>query len=232
MAVSDYSDYPPPARLLPRIGGVQGIDLERVLKLKPDLVVAWTSGNSTREVEAIEKAGIAVFRSDPHRVDAVAENLEKLGFLVGHEKDGEDLAKRYREEVAALSARYSELAPVTVFYQVWNKPLMTVGGAHLISQVIRLCGGRNIFDSLEALAPTVDPEAVIARDPRVIAVASDLGRGREELAQWRRWPKLAAVRENNLVVLDPAFITRATPRLVIGATQLCQAIDAARNESR
>jgi iron complex transport system substrate-binding protein len=228
VATSDFSDYPAEARNLPRIGGAQGLDLERIAQYHPDLVVAWTSGNNGREIEAIERMGVPVFRSDPHSFEGIAQSLEKFGLLTGHVLLAHNAALGFRERIEALRTRYAHRSSVRVFYQVWNRPLMTVGAPHLISHVIALCGGHNIFEDLDALAPRVDPEAVVARDPMVIAVASDLGRGREELAAWNAWPSLSAVRDQHLLILDPALITRATPRIVEGATQLCAGIDAAR----
>ena len=229
VGVSDFSDFPAAAQSLPRIGGAQGLDLERIAGLNPDLVVAWTSGNSARALEALERLGIAVYRSDPESLEAVAMNLERLGILTGHAQTGTDVARAFRARIAALGARYSRLTPVTVFYQVWDKPLMTIGGAHLISDVIRLCGGRNIFASLKSPAPTVDAESVISSNPQVIVVASDEQRGPAELARWEEWPGLAAIRHRDLVILDPALITRGTPRIADGAERLCAAIDVARH---
>jgi iron complex transport system substrate-binding protein len=230
VAVSAFSDYPAGAQSLPQVGGAQGIDLERIARLRPDLVIAWTSGNSPQELEAIERLGIPVFRSDPHSLEAVAENLEELGVLTGHAPTGAQAAANFRARIAALRRRYQGRARVKVFYQVWNKPLMTVGGTHLISHVIELCGGQNIFGDLDALAPTVDAEAVITRDPEVIAVASDLGRGSEELALWQEWPRLAAVARHHFVILDPALITRPTPRIADGASLLCEDLERARHD--
>ena len=230
VAASDYSDYPEAAKRLPRVGGVFGLDLERIAAARPDLVIAWQSGASAAQLETIERLGIPVFRSEPKQLDDIATSLERFGALSGHALDAAIAASEFRAQVVTLGNMYSGKKPVRVFYQVWNAPLMTIGGPHLIAKVIKLCGGVNVFDRLDALAPVVDAEAVIAADPQVIVGASASGGDERDLAIWRRWPRIAAVRNRHLVVLDAAIITRHTPRILIGARQLCDSIDAARRD--
>jgi iron complex transport system substrate-binding protein len=234
VAASEYSDYPDAAKILPRIGSYQGIDLERVVALAPDLVVAWQSGNSSGQIEAIERIGIPVFRSEPKTLESIATSLERLGALSGHPVEGANAARAFRSEADALTLKFAGRAPVRVFYQVWNAPLMTIGGRHLISRLIELCGGRNIFSEIEARSSVVDAEAVIAADPEVMVVASpeDVMRGTapESLRAWQKWPQLSAVRKKLLVTIAPTLITRDTPRILQGAEQLCEAIDRARRD--
>jgi iron complex transport system substrate-binding protein len=117
---------------------------------------------------------------------------------------------------------------VTVFYQIWDRPLMTVNDHHLISDAIRLCGGRNVFGGLAQLAPTIGVEGVLAADPEVI-VASGMGESRPDwLDQWKRWPRLAATAAGNLYFIPPELIQRHTPRILDGATRLCGFLEEAR----
>lgn len=229
VGASDYSDYPAAARRLPRVGGLAGIDLERIVALKPDLVVAWQSGTAQAQLAALGRLGIPVFHSEPHTLADVASTLERLGTLTAHTQQAAAQADAFRSKVAALRARYASRAPVRVFYQVWNDPLMTIGGPHLITQVIELCGGRNIFASLALLAPTVDPEAVIAADPQLIVTAAESGNRSSDIALWSRWTGVSAVRNRRYLFLDPVLITRHTPRILIGAEAICRAIQDARS---
>lgn len=229
VGVSAFSDFPPQAKGLPVVGNAHGLDLERILALKPDLVIAWTSGNRTSEIEALERAGLTVYRSDPDSLDEIATSLERLGILTGHPRQGATQAEHFRQKLFQLEKTYSEKRPVRVFYQAWDMPLMTIGGSQLISSVIRLCGGRNIFADLRAPSPMVSKEAVIAADPEVIVVASDAGQNAEELSIWKDWPRMTAVKRGQFVVLDPATITRATKRILIGAQSLCEALASARS---
>lgn len=229
VGVSEFSDFPPEVKNLPRVGNARGLDLERILALKPDLVIAWSSGNNAGEIEALERAGLVVYRSDPQSLEQIASSLERLGILTGHAREGAAKAVEFRKKVRQLETRYSQKRSVRVFYQVWDKPLMTIGGSHLISSVIRLCGGENIFGALGSPTPLVSKEAVIAADPEVMVVASDVGRGGEELSMWNDWPRITAVRRHQFVVLDPATITRATSRILIGAQKLCEALESTRS---
>ncbi|WP_126447167.1 cobalamin-binding protein [Sulfuricystis multivorans] len=226
----DYSDYPEPARTIPRIGGYSRLDLERILALSPDLVIGWASGNSAAHIERLRAAGLPVFLVQPERIDDVAKNLERFGLLAGTAATANAAAADFRMRLAELRARYGARPPVRVFYQIWKQPLMTVGGNQVITDVVRLCGGENVFADLKPLAPQVTVEAVIQADPEVI-VASGMGEARPEwLDDWRQWTTLAAVKRDNLFFIPPDLIQRHTPRLVEGAARLCEQLEAARRK--
>jgi iron complex transport system substrate-binding protein len=229
-----YSDYPAAAKMLPRVGSNTSIDLERIAALKPDLVVAWRHGGANRTLEALRALHIPVFVSAPRRVDDVATNLERLGTLLGTATAAQAAAERYRSEVAQLRARYSGRPPVSVFYEVWDRPLMTLNGTQFVSDAIALCGGRNVFGQLAASVPTVTTEAVVAADPEAIVTASAgattpaAGRALPSLAAWQAWPQITAVARGNLFAIDGDLINRPGPRLPQGIAALCADLDTAR----
>jgi len=226
----DYGDYPPAAKALPKVGGYTRPDLEAILALKPDLIIAWQSGSPPAALEKLKAMGIAVHVSQPDRIEDVAREIERFGVLAGTESVANPAAAAFRARHAALAARFSQRPVVDVFYQIWKQPLMTVNDKQIISDAIRLCGGRNVFGSLPILAPTVTVEAVIAANPEVI-VASGMGDERPEwLNDWRRWKTLTAVKRDNLYFIPPQEIQRHTPRLLDGAEKLCLALDAAREK--
>lgn len=224
----EYSNYPPAARAIPRVGGVERIDYERILALEPDLVLVWSHGGSEERMRRLRGLGLKVEESDPRRLADIPEELERLGRLIGRPEAGHAAAAAFRERWRRLEVRYRDKRPLRVFYEIWHRPLITIGGRHFISDVIRLCGGVNVFSDLEPLAPTVDPEAVLAADPEVI-IASGLGARRPEwLEAWRRWPGLSAVREGHLYAIDADIMQRPTSRLLDGAQALCELLDRAR----
>lgn len=225
----EYSDYPPAARAIPRVGSFSRIDLERLLVLKPDLAIGWKGGNHAADLERIEQLGIALYVTDPHRLEDVAHDIERLGVLTGSESAARQSAEAFRTRRTALQQRYGTRPPVRVFYQIWDQPLMTVNGEHVISDVIRLCGGVNVFAGLPILAPVIDVEAVLRADPEAI-VASGMAEERPDwLDHWRRWPMLRAVQHDNLFFIPPDLIQRHTPRILDGAERLCRALETARS---
>ena len=227
VGTAQYSDYPPAASSLPRVGG-HALDLEAIVALKPDLVLGWKSGNAAASVARLRALGLTVHLSEPGRIEDIAGELERIGLLAGTGAAADAAAKAFRERYAKLAARYSRRPPVTVFYQIWKQPLMTVNGKQIISDAIRLCGGRNVFEQLPALAPTVTVEAVIAVNPEVI-VASGMGESRPEwLDDWRRWTTLKAVVRDNLYFVPPDLLQRHTPRILDGAEKLCTHLEAVR----
>ena len=224
----DYSDYPEAAKKLPRVGGYSRIDLEAVAALKPDLVIAWSSGNAPGHVAKLKAMGLPVFLSQPDRIEDVAGLLEKFGRLAGTGAVADAAASRYRTRLQELRRQYSGRPAVRTFYQIWKEPLMTVGGKQIISDAIRLCGGDNVFAAVLQMAPRVSQEAVLAKNPEVI-VASGMGEARPEwLDDWRRWPQLLAVSRDNLFFVPPELIQRHTPRLLEGTERLCQHLETAR----
>ncbi|MCB1906056.1 MAG: cobalamin-binding protein [Rhodocyclaceae bacterium] len=229
VGVVSFSDYPPAAAELPRIGSYNALDLEAVAALHPDLAVAWRSGNREAHLQRLRALGIPVFVSEARSLEEVATSIEQIGMLAGTGESAAAAAGAFRARHAALRAGYQGKVPVRMFYQVWNDPLMTINGEHLISAVIRLCGGENVFADLRQLAPKVNEEAVLAADPEAI-VASGMDQARPEwLDGWRRWPGLAAVARDNLFFIPPDLLQRHTPRVLDGAEQLCRQLDIARS---
>ena len=228
VGVVDFSDHPPEAGSIARIGSFSRIDLEALAALKPDLVVGWKSGNPPAAIERLRQLGLPVYLNEPERIEDVARAIEQVGRLAATDFQAEAVASSFRTRLAELRRRHAGRPPVRVFYQVWHRPLTTVGGRQIISDLIRLCGGENVFGQLTAMAPTVGIEAVIAVDPEAI-VASGMDKARPEwLDDWRRWPALSAVRRNNLFFVPPDLMQRHTPRLLDGAEQLCRHLETAR----
>lgn len=223
----DYSDYPEAAQELPRVGGYSRLDLEAILSLRPDLVVGWQSGNDSRQLERLEALGLTLYRSEPRELVDIANSMRRLGILSGHREQGQAQAEHYMQTLQQLAAMNRDRPRLRVFYQIWNRPLMTINGEHLISDVIRLCGGENVFANLPALTPTVSVEAVLAADPQMI-FASGMGEERPEwLDEWRRWSTLQAVSNAQLHFIPPELLQRATPRLLQGAERMCRMINRA-----
>lgn len=232
----NYSDYPSAARQIQCIGDGQALDLERIVALKPDLIIVWSHGNAPRQVDMLRALAIPLFDSEPHKLADIATNLERLGALLGTNATAHAAAAVFREKIAALRQRYAKRAPVQVFYQIWQRPLMTLNGTTIANDVIALCGGRNIFADLIPLAPTVSTEAVLVANPEVIIAPhvnpTCLEKLPPSLARWRNWPNLAAVANANLFVLDSDLIDRPGPRIIAGATQLCETLEVARQKRK
>ena len=223
-----FSDYPPAAEKLPRVGSYKRLDLEAVLALKPDLIIAWRSGNPMEQVERLQAMGVPVYHSEPRRFDDISTTLERLAVLAGTEAVGQGAADALRSGMDSLRHRYAEAAPVTVFYQVWEEPLMTVNNDHLISEAIEICGGVNVFGELASLAPKISREAVLAKDPEVIIAG---GMGEDDpawLDPWKQFSSLRAVQQDNLFFVAPSILQRPTPQMLAGTRTLCSHLDTVR----
>nr|WP_174525375.1 cobalamin-binding protein [Herbaspirillum chlorophenolicum] len=226
IGASNFSDFPAAAAKLPSVGSFAALDLERVLSLKPDLVVAWHSGNKPSQLARLREFGIPIYESQPADFGMIADSLEKLSRLAGSESIGNTAAKDFRARWQALQTQYRGRTEVSVFYQIWSQPPMTLNGRHMVSSVLKLCGGRNIFADLPQLAPTVSVEAVLAADPQVILTPGDAKD--QPLERWRQFPRLRAVRDGHLYAVNADWLNRAGPRVLDAAEQVCDLLDRAR----
>lgn len=228
IGVSGFSDSPPAARDLPRIGSAASLDLERIVALRPDLVVAWYSGNPADQIGRLQALGLAVFMSEPRALGDIATTLVRLGELAATRSHAQRAAAAFNRRLADLRRRHAGKPPVRVFYQVWDRPLMTIGGEHIISDVIRMCGGINVFAGLSQLAPQIGIEAVLRQDPQVIIAASTDGDAATVPGDWQRWSRLSAVRNAHLYTVPGDVLVRHTPRILDGAEAVCAILDRVR----
>ena len=228
VGVAEYSDFPPAAKELPIVGRFDILDIERIVQLNPDLVVAWQSGNPRTSVNRLRKLGLPVYIAEPKSLASIPFHIERLALLAGTKLRAEETINSFRQKLKALHNQFSHQSPVTTFYQVWDVPLITAGGNELIDDIIRLCGGHNVFANIKRVAPKVSREAVLERNPEVI-IASGMDIERPEwLDDWLRWPSINAVANNNLFFVPPELVQRHTPRALLGAAQICSQLDQAR----
>ncbi|MCL7943880.1 cobalamin-binding protein [Marinobacter sp. ATCH36] len=228
VGVSAWSDYPPEATELPQVGNSDRLDLEAIVALEPDLVVAWVDGNSGSQLTKIEALGVPVFWLEPRTFEDIASAVERLAVLSGNETAGANRAADFLEGIGQLRDRYQEARPVRVFYQVWHEPLMTINDEELIGRAIDLCGGSNVFGHLPRLVPRVSEEAVLEANPDAVLSGGEDSDDRRWLEQWRQYPDLAAVSRGNLYLIPPSLIQRPTLRMLEGTKQLCLTLEQAR----
>lgn len=226
VGTTEHADYPSAAAAIPRVGRAHSLDLERISALHADLIVIWGSGFPPAMLASVQRLGAPVFVSEPRTLADVARSLERLGVLTGQE--GTPAAATFSTKVEVLRRQYAARPPVRVFYQVWASPLMTLSGRHVISEAIRLCGGRNVFEDLVPMAPQVSVEAVLAADPQLIVTAEPGGSASQALVVWQRFPTLAATRHRQFLTLDADRINRHGPRLADEIAVLCAAIERTR----
>ncbi|NML14926.1 cobalamin-binding protein [Azohydromonas caseinilytica] len=223
-----WSDYPAAARQLPRVGDSTQLDLERIVALRPELIVVWADGTSARQLQRLQALKLPIYRSRMQRLEDVAATLRRLGTLAGTGAEAEAAARRYESGLQALRARYAGRRELRVFYQIWRRPLLTVNGRHFISQALQLCGARNVFGALDPLTPTVSEEAVVQADPDAIAASRQDSGGPDPLARWRGLDSLRATRQGALLLLDADTLHRPTDRLLQGTAELCRRLDEVR----
>jgi len=225
-----YSDVPEAAKRIPQIGDNRQIDMERIIAMQPDLIVVWRHGNSARQIDMLRALGIPMFHSEPKKLDDIADSVLRLGQLMNTEKIARPAAAALSGKLAELRQRYANRPPVRLFYQVWDKPLYTLNGAHIVSDAIRLCGGENVFAKLTTTAPVVSIEGVLQADPEAIFGTVERDSGGVNI--WRPYTTMKAVRNNNLFTLDGNLLNRSGPRMIAGTSALCEKIELARQHRK
>lgn len=228
IAVVNYSDYPPAALELPLIGSHTRVDMEALMALQPDLVVTWVTGNPPAQIELLQELGIPNFAIEPRTFEGVSNVIERLSTLTGTEAAGFAEAERFRLGIAALTGQYRNADPVPVFYQVWEKPLMTVNNEHLIGKVLKLCGGVNVFGDMPRLIPRISAEVVVQANPYAILTGSADGQANQELEDWKDYSGLTAVEKGNLLFVPASLISRPSPRLLEATQIICEKLEGAR----
>jgi iron complex transport system substrate-binding protein len=228
IATVQYSSEPAAARAVPRIGDVAAIDMERLVALRPQVVIAWPSGGNPAQVAKIAALGIPLYQQQVARLSDLPGSLRRLGVLAGTEAVAERAATALETRLATLERTYGAATAggprPTVLLQVWNRPIYTVGGRHLMSDALELCGARNLFADLAEPGPIVDTEAVIARDPDIILAAAPPGEGAAWVADWQRFPSLAAVRHHRVVAFENQALSRLGPSVLDATEELCRTL--------
>jgi iron complex transport system substrate-binding protein len=227
IATVQYSDEPAAAKQVPRIGDVVAIDMEKLVALRPEVAVVWPGGGNPAQIEEIGRMGIPLYRQQVNTLVDIPVSLRRLGALAGTSAIAEQAARNIEARLATLSHTYERGRHPSVLLQVWNHPVYTVGGTHLMSDALRLCGARNVFGDLRDLGPAVDVEAVVARNPDIIVAAAPPGAGKEWLADWRRFTTLRAVRTGNLIAFEDQRLTRLGPSVVTATEALCKVLASA-----
>lgn len=222
VGVAEYSDYPAAAKDIHRVGNYNAWALEEIIALKPDLVLMWASGNGMHRLPALERLGLTVYVNEARDLADIATSIRHIGILAGTDAVSEAEAERLEAETDRLRATYASAKTLSVFYQIWHQPLQTINGEHMISHLIELCGGRNIYEDEDILAPRINVESVLARDPDII-----MGNGMDEarpewLHAWKRYPSLSAVKNGALIFVHPDLLHRSTARALQGTAIMCE----------
>ncbi len=227
IGVVSYSDYPQQAKKITSVGSYNSLDLEKIINLKPDLIIAWRSGNPQKQIEKLKLLGYPVFLSEPQNFEGIASNIKRYGLLSGNIKQSHRQSQLFLTGINKLKQLYKEKTPISVFVQIWDKPIMTIGSQHIISQVIQLCGGKNIFDSLD-ITLTPDIESIIQRKPELILSTGMTKLAKNWLHRWENWTMIPAVKNKHLYTTNPDLLVRHSLRLLQGAKNVCHLIDKVR----
>ncbi len=230
VGVSAYTDYPEAASNLPVVGDAFNLDLEQLTLLQPDLLLSWETGTPRHVVDELRARGYRVEVISTTRLDDLPRALVKLGTLTGREGNARAVAEEFVSGIDALAEAAVDAEPIRVFYQVNTHPLYTINGSHYLSELIEVCGGTNIFADLSGIAPLISVESVLQREPEVILASSDAGS--EAFDEWRRWSDMAAIKYGNEFLMPANEIGRATPRLLVGAAAVCDALQEGRKNRR
>ena len=219
VGVLDAGERPESIAHVASVGRYGQLDVERLLSLKPDLLLLWPGSVGAAQRDQLKRLGIATFVAEPHSLEQLTTQIEAIATRLGRPERGLKRAGYLRQQLAELRQRYRREVPLRVFYQVWDKPLYTIGGGQIISDALEVCGARNVFADLSLPAPQVSIEAVLQRDPEVI-LAGD----QPQLEAWRSWLQVAAVKQGNLLLVVDKGLERPSGQMIEATAKLCRLI--------
>ena len=219
VGVLDAGERPAALQHLASVGGYGQLDMERLLSLKPDLLLLWPGSVGPAQREQLKRLNIPTFVAEPHDLQQLTAQIETIAQQLGRPERGMALAASLRKRLAELRLRYHREEPLRVFYQVWDRPLYTVGGGQIISDALEVCGASNVFTDLQLPAPQVSVEAVLQRNPEVI-LAGD----QAQLEAWKAWPQVAAVAQARLLRVADKGLERPSGQMIEATAALCRLI--------
>ena len=228
VGVDEYSNYPLEAKQITRVNNHAAANYELILALQPDLVVAWHSGNGEKMINRIRELGFPVFVKEVRRMDDIPGLYRRLGALVGNQQQAEARVATFVQRLARLRLLYSTRPQVRVFYQIWHEPLITLNAEHILTDVMRLCGGTNIFAQAIPLVPYVNMESIVAADPQVLILGTSQENNHRGLAVWQQWQSISAVANEQIYVIPADLMQRHSMRILDGAELLCGYLEQAR----
>ena len=219
VGVLDAGERPAEIASVPSVGRYGQLDMEQLLSLKPDLLLLWPGSVGPAQRDQLKRLNIPTYVAEPHSLEQLSVQIEAIAAQLGRPERGLKLAAELRDKLGQLRQRYRRDAPLKVFYQVWDKPLYTVGGGQIISDALEVCGARNVFSDLSLPAPQVSIEAVLQRDPEVI-LAGD----QAQLDAWKVWPQVAAVRQGKRLLVTDKGLERPSGQMIDATARLCHLI--------
>ena len=221
VGVLDGGERPAALRELPSVGRQGQLDLERLLSLRPDLLLLWPGSVPPAQRDQLKRLGIATYSAEPHDIDQLIEQIEAIAERIGRAEQGHRYAQALRDRLRQLRRQYRRDDPLQVFYQVWDRPLYTLGGRKVVSDALAVCGARNVFADLTQAAPQVNVESVLLRNPQVI-LAGD----QAQLESWKAWPQLRAVADDRLLVVPDKGLERPSGQMIEATARLCALLEA------
>ena len=232
VGVMSFSNYPEAAKKIPRIGSHNTISYESIAKIQPDLILAWGSGNGSEVINKLKSLGFSVYVSEPKKLEGVAATIRKLGMLLDAKDKGENEANKFINRLSQLKENYSNRQKISVFYQISDNPIMTLSGRHLISDVIELCGGFNIFSKAIPIALKVSLESLVRSDPQVVIAGTKKENEEKWLSEWANRASMRAVKNKQVYFIDPDLLIRHGPRIIEGTEKICNYLERSRNQEK
>ena len=199
------------------VGGYGQLDMERLLSLRPDLILLWPGSVGVAQRDQLKRLNIPTFTAEPKNLTQLIDQVEGVATALNRAERGRELAARLRARLEQLRQQHAREQPLRVFYQVWDRPLYTVGGGQIISDALALCGARNVFADVSLPAPQVSVESVLQRNPDVIIAGTQA-----QLDAWKAWPQLEAVKQGRLLLLADKGLERPSGQMIEATARLCE----------
>lgn len=232
VATVDYADYPAEALNIPRVGGYYGLQMERILELKPDLIIAWKSGNRAEDIKKLKQLGLPIAYSESGKVADVATELIQFGELTGLTEQASKSANEFQQMLTSIKSTYQRKTPIKGFYQLWPQPMRTVNKNTWIHELMMMCGIENVFADASTDYPQIGVENVVVSKPELIILPDEKSKTPQPKINWQPWSVIPAVKNDAFITVNADLIHRFSKRMLLGLEDMCKQTDRVRNQYR
>lgn len=226
VGVTIHCNFPEKVKTKPKIGSYINVDFEKIVSLKPDLIIATAVGNTRDMVERLEKLGFPTYVIFPKKIQDIMKSISNIGNIVNREKQANEIVQIMQKRLNKVKELTKGLPRPKVFLQIGEAPMVTVGKGSFGDDLINLSGGENIAGSEKEMYPRLAMEEIIKRSPEVIIISTMNPKGNYQkiIINWSRWKTIPAVKNRRIHLIDSDLIDRPSPRIIDGLETMAKII--------
>ncbi len=232
IGTTEFADYPDAAKNIPVVGNYLGLQVEAILAMQPDLIIAWKSGNPAAQLARLEKMGLKIIYSNPAKLVDIPNEMRMFGNNTGNAELAHKVASAFDMRLASIKKKHGNHASLRVFYELWPNPLTTVAQGSWNHNVLSVCGVQNVFAEAASAFPQVNIEQVLSKQVQVIVQPVSKSEVNKSGYDWHKWELIPAVKQQRIIRPNADRLHRMSSRVLDELEWLCQQLPANADTTR